>query len=370
MSSNKLTASKMATMLEETLIPVFDYLDAPTLMQSREICKKWKDVVNGNRSLWTHFYLGEDSKVFSQTKFDLFAEKSGNRLVGVEIHQDIRQKRTNFRDVVFFETLLRSSDSLRHYWHVRQTGNSFIMNAKQLLELSSICYYGFVSKSPILTSDRRIELSPRSSLTARTAFTRLHFGMPIGDRLWNILEVYSPTLKQLSIWIRDFSPPKSKFQFPRLMILEITVSQNHRYAPRSRDLLEALQTPSLEVFSLSDQNNLSIPFGLSSSLKQLHLSYSTKLPYCIENLLNLKSVYPKLEVLRLDQGVTFDLKDMYELLRYRQGASRKGGMSGIKRLGIDTKKMSSFSQSQFKGLVEDLERTQFSGRVYKVKLGF
>lgn len=82
---------KMQEIPSDVLLLAIDYLDSPTMINCRRVSKKWLDVVDGNRSLYSFFYLPKDSKPFSQEMFDLLVKKSTSGSKVVSIAQEVDQ---------------------------------------------------------------------------------------------------------------------------------------------------------------------------------------------------------------------------------------------------------------------------------------
>lgn len=74
----------------DVLVLVIDYLDSPSMMNSREVSKNWLDAVDGTLILWNFFYVAEGLQSISNQKmFEQFASKSKDAMVSYSVEKEI-----------------------------------------------------------------------------------------------------------------------------------------------------------------------------------------------------------------------------------------------------------------------------------------
>ena len=126
--------SKVKILPSDVLLLIIDYLDSPTMMNCREVCKSWLDVVDGNRSLWDYFYDTSLTDIdTTASMLNLFSIKSKDSLkafsvvqgkkwkvkewdkhgatVGDRLSAEMARERQDAK--TFLDILLRSKESLR-----------------------------------------------------------------------------------------------------------------------------------------------------------------------------------------------------------------------------------------------------------------
>lgn len=335
----------------DVLLLTIDYLDSPTIMSCRQVSRKWLDVVDGNQSLYSFFYLPKDSKSFSQEMFDHFAEKSVSGLKGVSISQTVLYPEK------IFESLLNSNSTrlryflLDSYYHIETFSPRGL---SQMSGLYNFCYYSTLHGKHTrfrLRDDTRIYRTPSNS-KATCSLTNLHLldSRP-RDYSGQVLGWCSASLRHLAIMIRDDGPFET-LRFPNLQALELHYIDKRCTFPSE-------SCPNLKVIYLNAPYPDSVSIeGLPASLEKLWLSWSHT-SFSWMGLSPLDSSLPHLEDLRLEKGFGNSSKAL-DLVRARRLAVEQGvevggiKMKPLKKLTVSKEKFSNENWLALEGLVEEL----------------
>lgn len=332
--------SRIKILPSDVALMIIDYLDSPSMMNCREVCKSWLDVVEGNRFLFNYFLVLDENRCYTLNMLNFFSAKSNYSLKAFQLYSstDWYKAATNREAVAsnrtsraISETLFKSRDSLKIFFHSWKGKDNliisyFIDSCFNFTNLKSL--YGENTAHSRLSVRIRGVDKGSDALPYPLAIAACSSCLSNEDRLLSFVKASALTLVHLNV---NFNlSGRLELNFPNLQVLQVSAYDN--------PFDGIWKVPKLRVFSLTLPWKASLATNFPSSMEELWLVRESWFGGSLKRkgLDCLKKFYPKVRVFKMEFGVAFYPDEVIKMVKARKAAVKKGiSVDGVKMRAIE-----------------------------------